>query len=794
MDLSMKWLNDYVKIDVPPREFAHKMTMSGSKVEGYRVEGDEISGVVVGKILSVDQHPDADKLVVCMLDVGKDEPVQIVTGADNVFAGAVVPVALDGSMLPGGVKIKRGKLRGVESCGMLCSLNELGLTVNDFPYAVEDGIFIVEEDCEIGQDIHSAIGLDDIAVEFEITSNRPDCLSVTGLAREAAATFGQPLTLPNPQVKGSGGNIADYLKVTVESTELCRRYMAKVVKNVKIGPSPRWMRERLRVSGVRPINNLVDITNYVMLEYGQPLHAFDLKYVEGNEIIVRNARAGETIETLDGTVHTLSEEMLVICDAVKPAAVAGVMGGEYSGIMDDTETVVFEAASFKGSSVRTTAKKLGLRTESSSRFEKGLSAQLCEEAILRACELVEQLGAGEVVDGVIDADSSSETPVRVTLEPEWTNRFLGIDISREEMVKLLESVGFVMDGDEVVSPFFRIDIEDKADISEEIARLYGYDKIPVTTYRGTAQGRLTPEQTFERTLGKTMLAMGCNEIMTYSFISPKYYDKIRLPEESPLRKSVEISNPLGEDTSVMRTTVLPSMLEVLAHNYNNRLPQAYLYEAGAEYIPTTPDKLPEENKVLSIGLYGSGTDFYTVKGMVETLFSQLNLPEAEFIPCGDDPTFHPGRCARVFLGGKEIGSLGEIHPKVLENYGIGMKCFAARISIAGMYENILPERRYKALPRFPAMTRDLSVVCDEAVPMAEVQKMIRGAVGKTLESVSLFDVYRGEQVGEGKKSLSFAISMRSYERTMTDEEADNSIRRVLKALGEKGITLRTGLR
>ncbi len=791
MNLSMKWLNDYVKIDVPPREFAQKMTMSGSKVEGYELEGAEISNVVVGKILSVEKHPDADKLVVCMLDVGKEEPIQIVTGASNVFSGAIVPVALDGSILPGGVKIKKGKLRGVESNGMLCSLNELGLTVHDFPYAVEDGIFIIEEPCEIGEDIHTAIGLNDTSVEFEITSNRPDCLAVTGLAREAAATFGLPFTLSKPQVKGTGGDIGEYLKVRVENPELCKRYMAKVVKNVKIEPSPRWMRERLRASGVRPINNLVDITNYVMLEYGQPMHAFDLKYVEGGQIVVRNAKPGETIETLDGTVHNLGEEMLVICDAKKPAAVAGVMGGEYSGIMDDTNTVVFESASFKGSSVRTTAKKLGLRTESSARFEKGLSAKLCEDALLRACELVELLGAGEVVDGVIDVDNSNETPVRVRLEPDWINRFLGIELSRDEMVKILESIGFVMDGDDVVSPFFRIDIEHKADIAEEIARFYGYDKIPVTAIRGTAQGRLTPEQLFERKILRTMLAMGCNEIQTYSFISPKYYDKISLPADSSLRKSIEIINPLGEDTSVMRTTILPSLMEVLSRNYNNRLPQAYLFEMGVEYIPTTPDQLPDENKVLGIGLYGPKADFYTVKGMVETLFRSLNLAEADFIPCKEDPSFHPGRCARIAAGGKEIGTVGEIHPKVLENYGIGAKCYIARLSVKELYAALLPERSYRPLPKFPAATRDLSVVCDESTPMMDVEKVIKKAVGKSLESVSLFDVYRGEQVGEGKKSLSFSISMRSYERTLTDEEADNSIRRVLKALGEMGIVLRS---
>ena len=790
MNLSMKWLNDYVKIDVEPHEFAQAMTMSGSKVEGYEIEGEGIHNGVVGKILSVEKHPDADKLVVCMLDVGKDEPIQIVTGASNVFPGAVVPVALDGSTLPGGIKIKKGKLRGVESNGMLCSLNELGLTVHDFPYAIEDGIFIMQEECEIGQDIHSAIGLNDTSVEFEITSNRPDCMSVTGLAREAAVTFDKPLNIPKPQVKGCGGDVSDYLKVTVENRTLCRRYMAKVVKNVKIGPSPRWMRERLRASGVRPISNLVDITNYVMLEYGQPMHAFDLKYVEGGQIVVRNAKAGEKIETLDGTVHNLSEEMLVICDAKKPAAVAGVMGGEYSGIMDDTNTVVFESASFDGISVRTTAKKLGLRTESSSRFEKGLDPALCEDALLRACELVELLGAGEVVDGLIDVQANMKEPSRVKLEPEWINRFLDIDVTREQMITVLEKLGFTMDGEDVIAPPFRVDIESKADIAEEIARFYGYDKIPVTAIKGTAQGHLTPEQQFERRAVSSMLAMGCNEIQTYSFISPKYYDKIGIAADSPLRRSVVISNPLGEDTSVMRTTVLPSMLEILARNYNNRMQKAYLFEIGSEYIPTTENELPEENKMVSIGLYGPQADFYTLKGMVEELLKELHVAEVDFVPCHDEMPFHPGRCAKVVCGDTELGVFGEVHPKVLDAYGLGVKAYIGRMSLKDMFAYVLPERTYKPLPKFPATTRDLSVVCDEQTPMMDVEKAIKKAVGKSLESVTLFDIYRGEQVGEGKKSLSFAISMRSYERTLTDEEADNSIRRVLKALGEMGITLR----
>ena len=492
MNLSMRWLSDFVKLEgVAPREYSERMSVSGSKVEGWEIEGEEIKNVVVGKILSIEPHPDADKLVVCQLDVGEAEPIQIVTGATNVFPGAIVPVAKDKSVLPGGKEIRKGKLRGVVSNGMLCSLGELGLTAHDFPYAIEDGIFIMQEDCQIGQDIRTAIGLDDMTVEFEITSNRPDCLSVIGLARETAVTFGKELKLHEPKVEKETGDINEMLSVTVENPVLCQRYVARMVKNIKIEPSPRWLRERLRASGVRPINNIVDITNYVMLEYGHPMHAFDYKYVKGGKIVVRNAKEGESIMTLDGIERPLSPEMLAICDAEKPSAVAGVMGGEYSGIMDDTNTIVFEAACFNGPSIRTTAKKLGMRTESSARFEKGLDSETCIPAIMRACELVEMLGAGEVIGGMIDVDNSGYKPTEIELNPDWINEFIGIDASREEMVKILEDIGCKMNGDTIIVPSFRKDLEHKADIAEEIARFYGYDKIPTTAIRGTAQGALT---------------------------------------------------------------------------------------------------------------------------------------------------------------------------------------------------------------------------------------------------------------------------------------------------------------
>ncbi len=792
MNLSMKWLSDYVDIDVTPKQFSEDLTMSGSKVEGYEIEGSEISNVVVGKVLSIEKHPDADKLVVCQIDAGQEEPTQIVTGATNVVVGALVPVCLDNSTLPGGKKIKKGKLRGVVSNGMMCSLGELGLTVHDFPYAIEDGIFLIEEDCTVGQDIQSALGLNDTSVEFEITSNRPDCLSVIGLARETAATYHVPLQLKAPEVKdkNDGDHAENYLKVDVENTELCPRYTAKIVKNVKIGPSPRWMRERLRASGVRPINNFVDITNYVMLEYGQPMHAFDLKYVEGNHIVVRNAKEGETMMTLDGIDRTFSPEMLVIADEKKPVAVAGVMGGEYSGIMDDTTTVVFESANFNGPSVRLTAKKLGMRTDASSRYEKGISADSTMDCVMRACELVELLGAGEVVDGVIDVDHSDKTPKQVEFTPDWINRFLGIELTAEEMVKILTSLGFTVENNLITVPSFRIDIEHKADVAEEIARIYGYNKIPTTAPTGISRGIVTPEQKFERTINNTMLSLGCNEIMTYSFISPKAYDSILLPLDSKLRNSVTISNPLGEDTSIMRTTTIPSTLDIVSKNYNNRNPYFWAYEIGTEYIPAEGESLPKENPQLTIALYGNDADFYTLKGMAETLFDRLRVEDVDVSPCSDQPTFHPGRCAIFSKDGKEIGILGEISPKVAQNYGIGTKVYLAKLDVNTMYELVSAEKLYQPLPKYPAATRDLSLLCDENLPIINIEKTIKKAVGSILEKVELFDVYQGAQVGEHQKSVAYSIVMRSEKGTLTDEEADSAMKRTLKQLEKIGVTLR----
>lgn len=796
MNLSMKWLADYVKVDVDAKKFCYDLTMTGSKVEGYEVEGSDIKNVVVGKLLSVLPHENSDHLVVCQVDVGKEEPIQIVTGANNVKAGDLVPVALDGSDLPGGVHIKKGKLRGVESNGMLCSLGELHLTKHDFPYAIEDGIFILQEDCKPGDDIHDAIGLNDTSVEFEITSNRPDCLSVIGLAREVAATYDLKFDPPAPKYKGVPGDISELLNVTIENDKLCKRYIGGVVRNVKIEPSPRWLRERLRASGVRPINNLVDITNYVMLEYGQPMHAFDARYVSGHEIHVRNAKEGETITTLDGTVRELSPEMLVIADAEKPVAVAGVMGGEYSGIMDDTVDVIFESACFDGASVRRTAKKLGMRTDSSARFEKGLDPKGCMPAILRAFELVELLGCGEPLDNVIDRGDRSHAHKTVDFDPKWINRFLGTDIPREDMVRYLERIGFEVVLNKVIVPSFRIDIECKADVAEEVARFYGYNNIEGAELTGVANGKLTPKQKLLRRLESACTALGLYEIETFSFISPKYYDKINLPADSKLRTGVTITNPLGEDTSVMRTTVMPSLCEVLARNYNLRNPSAAIFELGSEYIPTEPGKLPEEPNRLSVGIYGNGADFYTVKGIIEGIFDNLGIDEVEYEAacedCGFDEVsmFHPGRVAVAKISGQPIAILGEMHPEVAENYGIGTRAYCAKVNVTELLYIDVPERTYKPLPKYPAATRDISMICDDELPVAKLEKLIKGAVGAVLEKVTLFDVYKGEQIAGGKKSVAFSIVMRSAEGTLTDEQADSAMKRVKKALAAIGAEVR----
>ena len=793
MDLSLRWLADYVETGVTPKQFCDAMTMSGSKVECYNEEADYISNVVVGKIIKIEKHPDADKLQICQIDIGREEPVQIVTAARNVYEGMMVPAALDNSTLAGGVKIKKGKLRGVPSNGMMCSVSELGVTVHDFPYAIEDGIMDIKEDCKPGDDIRTALGLNDVCVEFEITSNRPDCLSVLGLAREAAATFGKELHLPEVKIENETGDINELLSVEVKNPTLCRRYVARMIKNIKVAPSPRWMRERLRASGVRPINNLVDITNYVMLEYGQPMHAFDYKYLAGNKIVVRNAEEGESITTLDGVERKLSPEMLCICDAEKPSCVAGVMGGEYSGIQDDTNMVVFESASFLGSSVRTTAKKLGMRTESSGRFEKNLDSRMCMEAVNRACQLVEMLGAGEVIGGYIDIDNEGDEPYTVEFCPEWTNKFLGIDLPAEKMVEILEKIGYKVENGVITVPSFRAgDTRHKADIAEEIARFYGYDVIPNTAVQGASQGALTLRQQFEKKLSRLLMANGCYEVQTYSFISPKYYDKIGLPEDSGLRRSVIITNPLGEDTSVMRTTCVPSMLEVVARNYNNRNVAGRFFELGTIYLPAeSADILPEERGVAVIGSYGEKEDFFAMKGIILEALDKLGVYGVEFTANKENPTFHRGRCADIFIGEKKIGEIGEIAPAVLDNYGIGTRAYVATLDIADIFDARIVEKKFKPTPKFPASTRDLAIICDDELPAASLEKAIRQGAGKLLEKVELFDVYKGSSIAEGKKSVAYTMTLRAADRTLTVEECDRAVNKVLKELANIGAELRS---
>ena len=796
MNLSMKWLKEFVTLDdMPMRSFTEAMTMSGSKVEGYEVEGSEISNVVVARVESMERHPDSDHLWICQVNIGADENIQIVTGAQNLKPGDVVPAALHCSTLPGGVKIKKGKLRGVESNGMLCSLGELGLTTHDFPSAIEDGIFVLTEedgcDLTLGKPICEAIGLDDTSVEFEITSNRPDCFSVIGLAREAAATFKKPLKLHTPQVKAGHGSCEGMLDVKIEAPELCPIYSARIVKNVRVKPSPRWMRERLRALGVRPINNIVDITNYVMLEYGQPMHAFDLRFIEEGKIRVRLAKEGETITTLDGVDRKLTGKQLVIADAKKPVAIAGVMGGEYSGIMDDTTTIVFESACFDGASVRVTARDQGMRTDASSRYEKGLDPNSCLPALDRACELVEMLDAGDVLDGTLMDDHSSRERRRIPLEHDWINRFLDLDLSADEMKAILAPLDCQFDGDDVLVPTFRPDLVHKADIAEEIARFYGYNNIPGTALSGGAQGKYSPVQKFMAKIGNTMLAQGMSEIMTYSFISPRCYDKINLPADSELRNSIVISNPLGEDTSIMRTIALPSMMEILAKNYNNRNASAALYELAKEYIPTTPDELPVEKNTLIGGMYGDGADFFQMKGIVEELLDAVSVYGYDVEACCDNPSYHPGRCANLVKDGRVFGVMGEIHPVVTENYGMDCRVYCFSLDADALFEMAQPEKTYKPLPKFPAVTRDLALVCDESIPVGTLEKAIVRGGGALLENIQLFDVYQGAQIEAGKKSVAFSITLRSADSTLKDEQTLAVMKKVMKELEKMGAVLRS---
>ena len=895
MILSRKWLNEFVDVsDISDREFDEAMTLSGSKVETVTALDESLKNVVVGKILSMEKHPDSDHMWICQIDVGQAEPTQIVTGAWNIHVGDLVPVAQHKSLLPNGTKIEKGKLRGVVSNGMLCSLKELNLTAeHDYPYAVitpaallndykpldpekpsipadikagdkvfgpvvcgkvlecetqsygqyhttldigdataspdtacsnlhagdlvayntktdsictledlhaeqkefphciADGIFVLNEDVKPGDDMAKVIGADDHVVEFEITPNRPDCLSVIGLAREASATFGRPLKLHTPEVKGCDGSIAELVDIDIEDGDLCPRYTARMVKNVKIQPSPAWMRERLRNSGVRPINNIVDITNYVMLEYGQPMHAFDFSCVEGNHIIVRTAREGETIQTLDGNQRKLTTSMLCICDENRPVCVAGVMGGANSEIVGDTAMVLFESANFNGTSVHRTAAALNMRTDASSRYEKGLDPMNTLKAVERACELVELLGAGEVVDGVMDVIAKDSNPVTVKLEPEKVNGLLGTDVSREEMVRILEALDFKVEDDTIHVPSWRSDVEHYSDIAEEVARFYGYNNIPDTLSNGLTERRgLTDIQQTENLLGSVCRAAGYDEIITYSFISPTYYDKIDLPKDSALRDSLKILNPLGEDTSIMRTTTLPSMLEILTRNYNFRNKSAKLYELGRVYFKRA-DGLADEPKVLTLGAYGGGMDFFALKGAVEAVLKQLRIENVRFLADTENPSYHPGRCAKVFSGDRLLGVLGQVHPHVAGNYGVDTELYAAELRFDALYESKGPQPLYQPLPKFPAVTRDIAVVCDKAVTVGELEDAIRKGAKGLLKDVALFDIYTGVGIAPGKKSVAFNLTLRSDDRSLTAEEADADVKSILTALEQEcGAVLR----
>ena len=794
MKLNRKWINEeFVDLSsVSDKEFVEKMTIFGQKVETYEPMDKEIKNVVVGKVVSIVRHENSDHMWICQVDVGQDEPVQIVTGAQNVHEGDLVPAALHNSWLPGGIHITKGKLRGEKSNGMLCSLKELGLTLGDFPYAIEDGIWILQEDCQPGDDINKVIGNDDTVVDFEITNNRPDCYSIIGLAREAAAAFGKPMRHHEPVVKGSdAGSMYDKLDVEVEAENLCNRYTARMVANVKIGPSPKWMRQRLRANGVRPINNIVDITNYVMLEYGQPMHAFDYRYVGSGKIVVRESREGETLTTLDGNVRNLKTGMLVIADEEKPIGLAGIMGGENSEILPDTTTVVFESANFDGTSIRQTALALGMRTESSGKFEKNLDPMMTVPAVQRACELVEMLACGDVMDGMVDILNYVPAPKTLELEPEKINALLGTNIPREDMVKYLNLLEIPVEGNTIHVPSWRPDLNLMADIAEEVGRSYGYNEIPITAFKNATQGGYSPEMLLEAKAGAACRSVGFSEIITYSFVSPSIFDQIRLGADSPLRNTLKIQNPLGEDTSVMRTTTLPSMLDILSRNSANHNKAAKLYELAKVYLPVEGQVLPQEPKYLMLGTYGAGEDFFSLKGELDAVLGALRLPAAQYTADTTNPSYHPGRCARITIGGEDVGCMGQIHPLVAGNYGMDCEIYCAEIRFDKLLDLQLPEATYVPLPKYPAVTRDLAIVCREEVTVGEAEAVITQAAGKLLRNIRLFDVYRGTGVPEGKKSLAFSLELRADDRTLTDTDSETVTKNVLEALqSQLGAVLR----
>ena len=805
MNTTYSWIKAYVPdLDVTAREYTDAMTLTGTKVEGF-VRGDQdLDKIVIGQIEKITPHPDADKLIVCQVNVG-EETVQIVTGAPNVKEGDKVPVVLDGGkvagghdgkMTPGGIVIKKGKLRGVESCGMLCSIEELGSSREMYPEAPEYGIYIFPDDAPVGESAVHALGLDDINFEYEITSNRVDCYSVIGIAREAAATFRKKFCPPVVTPTGNDEDAHDYVKVTVKDPDLCRRYCARVVKNIHIAPSPEWMRRRLAANGIRPINNLVDITNYVMEEYGQPMHAFDYDTLAGHEIIVRRAHEGEHFTTLDGQDRALDPEVLMICDGEKSVGIAGIMGGENSMITDDVKTMLFESACFDGTNIRLSAKRIGLQTDASRKFDKGLDPNNCEEAINRACQLIEELGAGEVVGGMVDVYPEKNEPVRVKFQPDRINALLGTDITPEQMIQYFEAEGLLFDAEtqEVIAPTFRQDIHSTADLAEEVARFYGYDNIPTTLPAGEAtMGGKNKELRVREMAGQTALLRGFSQGMSYSFESPKVFDKLLLPEDSPLRKAVVISNPLGEDFSIMRTIPLNGMLTSLAFNQNHRNKDVRLFEVGNIYLPKALPltELPEERMQFTMGMYGEG-DFFTLKGAVEDILDRLGIAEKRtYDPSDKKPFLHPGRQADIFCAGRHLGYLGEVHPAVMDNYGLSEKTYVAVLDLPEVNELASFDRKYAGIARFPAVGRDISMLVPKNVSAGQIEEMICQRGGKILESCRLFDIYEGIQVKPGFKSMAYSLSFRAADRTLEDADVTAAMKKIWNGLESLGIEIRS---
>ena len=805
MNAALEWIKAYVPdLECTDQEFMDKMTLSGTKCEGYERMDKNLEKIVIGQITKIEKHPDADKLIICQVNIGTEE-IQIVTGAPNVKVGDKVPVVLDGGKVAGGhdggplpeggITIKAGKLRGVPSNGMMCSIEELGSDRDMYPDAPEYGIYIFPEDAEVGTDAVAALGLHNTKFEFEVTSNRVDCYSIIGIAREAAATFDKPFVLPEVNVKENNEKVEDYISVEVQDQDLCPRYCARVCTNIKIGPSPEWMQRRLASSGIRPINNLVDITNYVMEEYGQPMHAYDLSTVSGKKIIVKRAKDGDQFVTLDGQTRNLDKDVLMICDADKEIGIAGIMGGDNSKITDDVTTVLFEAATFNGPNIRKSAKRIGLRSDASGKFEKGLDPRNAEEAINRACQLIQELGCGDVVSGMVDVKVPLKELVRLPFMPEKYNNLLGTDVSREEMLAIFKKIEVEYDEktNELICPSFRQDLLGQADIAEEVARFHGYDKIPMTLPSGEATtGKLPYKLRIEEKAREIAVFSGFSQGMCYSFESPKVFDKLLLPEDDELRKAIKIANPLGEDFSIMRTTPLNGMLTSLATNYNRRNKDVKLFEMANVYIakelPLT--ELPDERMQMTLGMYGDG-DFFTMKGVVEEFFDAVGMTrKKEYDPKAGKPFLHPGRQANIVYDGVVLGYLGEVHPLVLENYNIGTRAYVAVLDMPAIVPFTTFDRKYEGIAKFPAVSRDLSMVVPHDILVGQIENVLAQRGGKILEHYELFDIYEGEQIKKGYKSVAYSLSFRAKDRTLEEADINAAMKKILNGLEQLGIELR----